>query len=353
MVEKMEEKYNYFIKAEKEELFSFFGISEEDEKNFFKKLEESFWYKDKFKKLRELNIDIENLKEIHKRSFQNIRESLKLFLDYCEKEKKLDRDTAQNLLKLEYRKVKETHRIQYNCSEEKILEILSSGKIRPSTEEEYPTGATGIHLLGKRIEIEKLLKIYSKSTPKPVYGYLASEDGDTIWGERNYGNIFFSFKKENIKDRTFFTEGDSLNIAGVIPPLRKKLTPTPKGFISIESGPDVEKRQLNWDHALIAKAIYNLYFSLEGGRVKPKKENEPAYTIEEIMCYIEAQIIGGVNRDDIECIYIPVKKPQETSKFYWYEVDFLRKAENLKREIENKYSIPVKIIEFEKLPFES
>ncbi len=288
-------------------------------------------------------------KEIDKQNFSSVEGKRKLL----------------NLLTEELKVVSETATVTYNVNEQSLWQILKEKQIKATSQVEKEgkeTYRSKSFSKGKpysywRDKCEQYMGI--PEGVHPVYAALASDSFDSFdvkYGAAPfYGQIFLRLKNENIKEHTVFTVGDSLALKPVelntalLEPLRPDEARDPRVWDK-ESARVVQNRQLTWSHALLAKAIYNLYYRLT-------KRPDQEYSSSKIS-YIEAQILKPVSLDDIESINVPDKTEalkaeikRRTRKYGYEESPEVKVAKNDLRDfdqlksklklLQEKMNIPV------------
>jgi hypothetical protein len=153
-------------------------------------------------------------------------------------------------------------------------EINERLKMEEGTDE-WKNRFDGISPLQRRYLRELELGTYTRSgeSSHPVYGQLVVnlENEMENASQEGYGKIFLKLRTEQIKDRTLFVVGDSINDA--------------HNF----------NQQLDWDNAVRARAFLN---GLIGNNGVDRRSLPP---------YLEAQIMGGVRIEDIEEIVVDEK----------------------------------------------
>lgn len=177
-----------------------------------------------------------------------------------------------------------------------VLKVLEDGKIKGQMEsntsgglldKEFRTAASGF-LFGN-INAERILK-----KDYEIYGYIDNSDVafDLIrdqGGISQYGKAIVQLKPE-VKERTTFLMGDSLNVSGTVTP-SAVVDPKLSSILpnSTCNGDDVPKKieeyvKKNYIHSDKAHTLFELQ-----QKVSPEQ-------------YVEAQIHGGVKLEDIESI---------------------------------------------------
>lgn len=192
---------------------------------------------------------------------------------------------------------------------EDILKIIENGKYTPSLDNpelgynsfwqtkkdeikamangaEYST--IGFGPLERRYTREVLLDLYPQdgdknNIPHPVYGQMVVDEETVskhMSGGESYGNVHLQLKTENIKDRTAFYMGDSINNVN-------------NGF------------QLNWNEAVKARALFD------------SLEKDPHLDWRRLPPYVEAEIMGGVSTKDIQgCSFVSDETTKELESYF-------------------------------------
>ncbi len=234
----------------------------------------------------------------------------KLMEEFPLEKKKIEVNELISKLQSEISRLKEQSAVTYNVRSQgdqpfgRAGKIFASGNLVPMTEqpeevrkEMRKTGGMLGEIFGsdpkeydeRRQHSETIMGIHDSGDHHPVYGALAGGSDGSLekGGAPQYGEIVLVFD-DIIKDRTIFTEGDSMNPRGL------RNFNHSKEKLSEKNG--LKHRQLNSEHAGIAKALYNISEELD----------EPFYgkDADNRMKYIEAQILGGVSMDDVREIII-------------------------------------------------
>ena len=146
----------------------------------------------------------------------------------------------------------------------------------------------------QRNKVERMVGNRSKGgmkDPHPIYGAAAGFNGrDEYYGGTGggYGECFFVLKTDEINDRTSFCYDDSFG--------------------------DYNRWLVGWEESVVVKAIHNL------------NDSQSRHG------YVEAQILGGVNLEDIESINIPSDAIYGKNKYGWSEsTDVLEKIDELRK----------------------
>lgn len=218
-----------------------------------------------------------------KRSLENITGLLKEYFRSAElgifKELGVEsKEEALEKLKEEVEKVRESAFLTINFKENPILKFLEDGRCKSILELPFEKQQKrNSEYIERRIRDEKIMGTYAKGIPEDpytIYGSLACRNGhDERSGGANWGDTFVVLKP-SVKERCAFFMGDSMAV----------------------DVNEIPKRQLNLEHAMIAKAILNIQnkaYKIPGG---------------EFRNYIEAHFLGGVKVDDIESINISNSK---------------------------------------------
>ncbi len=216
-------------------------------------------------------------------SLEHIKTAVKRYFQYFARYKDINPRDLTLALEQDLEKVKKSFFIGLNVSGDKLVKILKSGKflsLWEMSEEEKYINAKGISVssyLYDRSNIEKKLGIYEK---KPIYAALCSDNfyNQSEGPAPTYGDFVVVFKK-GLEKRSNFVIGDSMNyIFSLIEPIKSK---------NIEDKfNNPSNRQLNFRHALLAKALYDNFFK---NNLRDRRRLE----------YIEAQILDGVSLEDI------------------------------------------------------
>jgi len=254
---------------------------------------------------------IKRKKEIvDQRSSVSIREILKNYLhavrDGFFQKIGVDKENAEmaiEKLKEEVRKVKETFFLSINLCPDILLKVLEEKRYKSIFE--LPANVRTFYSRQNRADYEKKMGIYGKGGPDDpyvIYGALASNNGhDEECGGAEWGNIILVLKPSK-KDETVFYYGDSIDVFDQANP----------------------KKQLNLKHALIAKAIKNLF----------NETYEEDQRFRGFGNYIEAQILGGVKIDDVQEIRIHTS---HFKKAKHPDTLAIQEAEEMIKKIKEKY----------------
>ena len=197
--------------------------------------------------------------------------------------------------------------IAISLDEPMLGKVFQTGRLKSLQElseeeqKEASKSKNGIdYYLRTKAQVERWLNIDAAGTledPYAISACLCTKNGydERTGGAEQYGDIYFVLDKERIKSRVVFTEGDTMNyIRGLIRPLEGKR-------LNYEKEEEIhQKRQLSFDHALISKAIYEIFYSFGGSR--------------DTVDYIEASI-GGVKLEDIESICYPKEYEDKIKKY--------------------------------------
>lgn len=227
-----------------------------------------------------------------------------------EKRKENQAELLEKLAKA-YEIAKQTARFTINT--DNISKILESGKLIPFVELDEKArkdarktgGAIGAFFGAdtegydaRRENREKDLGIFAPERPRPVYMAIASgykKDELARGVAPQYGPFVVTINPERVKKRVVCTVSDSMNKTGLIEPFQK-----------LHTEETAKKQQLSFQHALIAKAMYDVHHELLAGTDLTDSDRmtyEPGG-----LAYIEAQVLGGVTLDDIESINIELPK---------------------------------------------
>ncbi len=275
------------------EVMNEFMVSFEDEEDYKKKIEERG----------------EKVSEIDEMSFRNIRESLECYFCYMHREKGIAKEETLEGLKKELENVEKTTKLFLGRGERGIRNILQEGMIksiwdlseseRLERATELTGRGTGMDYLERRKASEENIGIHGEN---PISCYLESKNGRFEKGPPlQYGDYIIVLKNK-LLERSVFSEADSM-APNVIPPLSDKRVL------------NIENRTLNFEHAMISKAMFNHYYwnpeeRRHFYRGRPSSFNERDFSDTE---YIEARILDGVYLNDIDCIVIsnPEKIPED------------------------------------------
>ncbi len=232
-----------------------------------------------------------------------------------EKRKENQIELLEKLAKA-YETAKQTARLTINT--DNVTKVLESGKLIPFAEldekerkDARKTGGAIGAFFGadtegydkRRDEREKDLGIYTADGPRPVYMAIASDykkDELARGAARQYGPFVITVNPERVKSRVVCTVSDSMNITGLIEPFQK-----------LHEDGTAKKQQLSFEHALIAKAMYDVHHEL---LAETHLTNSDRMTYEPgDLAYIEAQVLGGVSLSDIESINIEIPRSPNAS----------------------------------------
>lgn len=159
-----------------------------------------------------------------------------------------------------------------------VFKILNSGQVKSCFEKDVKgTYEKNPFYKNSRIHVEYLFGIRSKGTkkdPHPIYGAMGTKEETQTGAAFDYGNCYVKLKEEVIKERTAFSYGDSMDIAA-------------DNYGDIEG---VNKNRYHYQDLDMVKTFD--YFFCKG--------THPYYAR-----YIEFQVLGGVELNDIESINIP------------------------------------------------
>lgn len=230
-------------------------------------------------------------------SLENIRPIIETYFKYQAKQGGVSPEKLLERFEKSLDNVKSSYFIAFNVSVEALEKIIKTGKIKSlseMTEKErldkarHPFNAFGY--LENRKEAEKEINIQHR---KPIYAALCShnqfdEERGPAPGEL-YGDFVIVLKRDVVL-RTDFTVGDIMNgHYSLIDPLDPRSIGNPLH--------DPAKRQVAFKHALLAKAMYDDYFS---GGEDGVYNRDPGK-----LHYIEAHVLDGVSIDDIAEIRSP------------------------------------------------
>lgn len=257
----------------------------------------------------------------YERSFDNIRESTKLHLNYYIKEQGVDAlPRLIEELKAEINNVRQSFFIEYREDSSDFLnEILPSGEIKTlqglKNESSENNGGSekilakagagsglndGYHQ--RRNKTSLSLFGTAENSENVTYALLGNKDEPkptkTTAPGAHYGGLRLVLDWDKIKTRTLFTERDSMNPEGLTYSLKNK---------GKES--DSTKCQLLPEHSIISKAIYNL---------DAKRDPEKVFYIKSVavgdfdsrkvdvgsLHYVEAHILNGFSLEDVKEIWV-------------------------------------------------
>jgi len=300
-LKKLEEKTNQLFEKSKieiewervfeEELVPELGLTDEDIEKFKERMRESG---------REVS-------RLDLKSFGNIKESLRYFLRDRNENHWSVGDTSK-FIRQEVQRVKRTMRLSVTRGENGLKGLLHEGKLRciwelsRDSQLDAAKGMNAQDYLNRRQQIEQNMDVWGEN---PISATLDSNNHrDELASENQYGKYKIILDGNTI-DRSVYTEGDVMNASGMLNYVAKRL--------SIMSQPNMhnkklcERRRLLPDHAIIAKAFYNLEYYNGHGDVYflPK----PMGTQVE---YIEAMVTGGVTLQDVKEVI--VKRVDEVPK---------------------------------------
>lgn len=263
-------------------------------------------------------------REAIERSFSNIRESIRLYLVYYFQKSGIQ--AAPEIirrLREEVNRVRQDFFIEYREDPDDLLRITKgAGKIKTLKELiEEMAGDERRMLLQKagagsareltdyhqrRAVIEQILF----GSLKPVYAFMNSESAPTppfghVRPGEQYGPIRVLLDFEKIKNRSLFTENDSMSTASLTPSLR------------VATKKEAAHRQLIFEHALIAQAIYNL-----DARYAPQESFEkvfvsflaPRIDVNQTR-YVECHIVGGFSLEEVRKILVDSKRLSVDDRF--------------------------------------
>ena len=201
----------------------------------------------------------------------------------------------------EAERLKTDFRIHINMSVGNLLKALQQGELKTARQLGPEEIKKLRNLQGRNLSDEyfkrrrRLEREIELPEDQPiVYGTYADPKGPEgrTGGAASYGDVFVEVKP---KDKFSITEGDSYNLNDSPVGQRKRQNiSSPRTKIEGEYN-DIIFRQLQMEHAHIAKAIYNIEANLS-----------EAYGGGGVMTYIETQM-PSVTLDDIEKINIPAR----------------------------------------------
>lgn len=262
----------------KEDLFLALGISEVDKAQWLEAQQDS-------------------LKEVGKRSFDNIRLITTLFTARLHKEKGFDQQQIKELITKEVTRIKDQVFISFNMSAESALRFFQRGKQLPITVlPENLQEQRGAHhnlnddfegYLIRRKIVESRLR-FGDLPAGCVSAALASPNGSSEkrGGASVFGDVFLVLDKDKIAQRTTFTLGDSMNSNIMQEVLGTKLIR--------HAEKHMQDRQLIFPHAVIAESVLNI--------LKPMISRGAGYA------YVEALIYGGFARDEVKEMKVPSRE---------------------------------------------
>jgi len=237
-------EYQAMLDMEAKQIQSRLGISEENEKSA------TLEHSDK----------PEAVALGQRRSFPNIRSSVKQYVEWYIRQGKGNTEQVSTELEAKTAEIKDKLVMSYYSNFGNAKRVIESGSLKnlfefAGTEQDERKKAAEISLdvaLMKRRDVDQAL---GWQRPETVY-HLAvelDEEGHHPQGPgSNYGAIRFVFDFEKLAEHSTFTEGDSLNPAQIPNALSDKK----RGSLSPSRG--VENRQISAEHVPIAKAVFNL-----------------------------------------------------------------------------------------------
>lgn len=247
------------------EVFEPLGISEEDEARAQKE---------------PLPVEApEVIREARERSFRNIREAIRRFFAYFEKQGGRKRDDIIRDIKEYTAHVRENAFVAFNDCTTHMIDVLRDGEIKPAPllpSHLQQRSATGVGDLAYRRKIERDLGFGEHEYPvSTALGTEKDRDGGPASA---YGALYLRFSLDQIRHRAVGTLGDSLNPISTPYSLRRS------SGISLTS----MERQLTIEHAFIGKALFEL-----DGAYEPKQGVTVNYM--RALSYIEVQIVGPLS----------------------------------------------------------
>lgn len=210
---------------------------------------------------------IEKVKSVSERNMAIIKATR---LRPEDRERFEDKSEDREKYEKELENVEATHRVSYNVPWHKAIKILVEGRIKTVRDAGLSWHEAG-YTSRARETTEKNLSIRatgSKNDRHPISGAMYSKNGhDEKFGAAGqYGDSFLLLKNDNIKNRTFFYDGDS-------------------GFGKITSC-------IDWESAKKLKALKEV----------SKRGTNDSFPFSQD--YIEALVLGGVTIEDIESVNI-------------------------------------------------
>lgn len=182
------------------------------------------------------------------------------------------------------KKLLEENDMAIRVTDNALEKILTDNKIKSRFESGTTSAAAPDQM---RLKAEKNLFGYELKMDaklRPIYGYLTNFkngfDGSSSNGAFKYGNICLKLKKQNLKNRTTFTIGDSLD--GTLYDLKAPSLYTNPKIYSLSP----------------SRALRDEYGNYTG------KLGDTIYDITKKTSYMELQYHGAVKLDDIEKVYI-------------------------------------------------
>lgn len=250
--------------------------------------------------VQELNIDAKPEFESTTVSFEKSRDNIVAFVEeYFKYHTRLNSSPEFVLerVKKSLEKVRKSYFVAINVPGEKLIKILNLGRFKNlwemPKEEQIKNAKGGIFpedaddYLKYRRSCEINLKIFNRN---PIYGALGANNiFDLKYGPApQYGDFIVVLKKD-VEKKLDFTIGDSMNS-------RNSFIEPFDPFFVCRSHHFIVNRQVTLDHALIAKALYDDYFSQGKDYYKRNKIS---------LEYIEAHILDGLTIDEIAEIRHP------------------------------------------------
>ena len=173
-------------------------------------------------------------------------------------------------------------RVAIRVTEETLVMILEDGKIKT----QHETGTSGGEYDPKlRGEFERDVMGLSGGEEPPVYGFITQRDDGrlgTVYLDQ-YGNVAVYLRDDTVRDRTTFTNCDSLDTSGY-------LTENPRLFPSPIMDPSI------YSMFETSQRMDVLGVTEDFGKLWPKGSGPDSGT------YWEAQVHGGVQVSDIDRI---------------------------------------------------
>jgi hypothetical protein len=268
------------------EIANEFGLSEEDKERFGQET------RDSGKDTRHLDI----------KSFDNIKESVALFVRHFHKERGWDTETVLEQMKRELEKVEETKFVNIGRKEGGLRGLLTEGKLKSIWEfpEEIQRkkargglmDSTGRDYLNRRRRAEKDLGLSRKN---PISASLGSENGRDEYGAPVQYGEYMVVLGDDVYDRAVYIEGDSMNEHHLISPIESKKY----------NDREVDDRRILPKHASLAKALFNLHrYDPQSDRYMFPNRDNPMHSMEGALEYIEALITGGVSLEDVKEVIV-------------------------------------------------
>jgi|GEM_PF-4033511 len=236
------------------------------------------------------------------KSFDNIEESVALFVRHFHKKRGWDTEKVLSQMKRELVKVEKTRFINIGRKEDGLKGLLTEGRLKSIWEfdrEEQkkkarggPLDSTGISYLSKRERAEKKLGVSGKN---PISASLGSENSRDEYGAPVQYGEYMVVLNDDVYDRSVFVEGDSMNDNHLIRPIE----------IKKYNDRGVEDRRILARHASIDKALFNLHrYSPESDNYVFPGRNNPMDDMEGALEYIEALIPEGVSLEDVKEVVV-------------------------------------------------